>query len=62
MGCFLLWGETPKLSQDNQELFWGFWKLTMGVFGLAQLMECIVMMERPSRTLKMQPVRNNGYR
>ena len=30
----------------------------MEVFGLEHLMECIVMMERPSRTLKIKRVRN----
>jgi hypothetical protein len=33
----------------------------MEVFGLGLQVECIVMMERPSRTLEVQPVSNNVY-
>ena len=34
--------------------FPGSWKLTMEVFGLDMMVDCIVMMERPSRTLKVK--------
>ncbi len=41
--------------------FLGYWKLTMEVFGLDLEVGCIVMMERPSRILKVKRIRNNVY-
>ena len=58
-----LYNKKPTVTEimSGGPAFWGFWKLTMEVFGLAHLMECIVMMERPSRTLKVKRIRNNVY-
>ena len=62
-----LYNKKPTVTEimsRRQGCFWGFWKLTMEVFGLELWdlrVECIVMMERPSRTLKVKRVRNNVY-
>jgi len=51
-----------NVKRQENKLFVGFWKLTMEVFGLELWdlrVECIVMMERPSRTLKVKRVRSN---
>jgi len=48
-----------EIKSGGRMEFWGYWKLTMVVFGLelqGPRVECIVMMERPSRTLKVKRV------
>ena len=51
-------------KEKERECFVGFWKLTMEVPGLDlwdPRVECIVMMERPSRTLKVKRGSSNVY-
>ena len=55
-----LYSNKPTVTEImSGKAFLGFWKLTMEVFGLEMRPECIVMMERPSRTFIIKRVRKN---
>jgi hypothetical protein len=59
-----LYNKIPTVTEIKSGGRGGFWAILAandGSIWFGSAGACIVMMERPSRILKMQPVRNNVY-